>query len=149
MPRRSGGTGTGHPLVNFKFIVEVGTSQAGFSEVLIPEVHVAVIDYREGNDTGNTARKFPGLASSGHVVLKRGMSVNQDLFEWWQLSERGAPERRNVTISLLNADRDVVKTWKILNAWPVRYAGAGLNALGNEIVIEALEMAHEGIILEA
>jgi phage tail-like protein len=57
-------------------------------------------------------------------------------------------QRRTVTISLLNEDRDLVMTWKIRNAWPVKIEGPGLKASGNEIAIESMEIVHEGVEVE-
>ena len=54
--------------------------------------------------------------------------------------------RRDVTIRLLNEDRtDVVFTWRLVRAWPVKYVAGTLNAKANEVIIEALELANEGI----
>jgi phage tail-like protein len=38
--------------------------------------------------------------------------------------------------------------WKIQNAFPVKVEGPGLKATGNEVAIESIEMAHEGLELQ-
>jgi phage tail-like protein len=35
-------------------------------------------------------------------------------------------------------------TFKFIRAWPCRYSSPGLNAGANEILVEELELAHEG-----
>ena len=149
MPRSSSaGSTTQEPLTNFNFTVDLGGTPAGFNEVIIQDAAVEVITYREGNATTNAVRKFPGRVTYGNVILKRGLSRSQDLFDWWSLSEKGIPERRAVTIHILDAEKSPVKTWKIKNAWPVRISGVHLNAQGNDIAIEELELTHEGFLIE-
>jgi phage tail-like protein len=60
-----------------------------------------------------------------------------------------APERRDVTISLLDGEHTPVMVWKLKNAWPVSVEGPVLDAMQSEIAIESLEIAHEGIAIEA
>ena len=61
----------------------------------------------------------------------------------------GKPERRDLIISLLNEEHDPVMNWKIKNAFPLKVQATDLKADGNEIAIETLELAHEGIEMEA
>ena len=59
------------------------------------------------------------------------------------------PERRDLVISLLNEEHAPVMTWKVKNAWPVKLEGPGLKATGNEVAIESIELAHEGLTIES
>ena len=36
--------------------------------------------------------------------------------------------------------------WDFINGWPSKYDPADLNAKGNDIAIETLEITHEGLI---
>ncbi len=56
--------------------------------------------------------------------------------------------RRNVTVSLLNEEREPVMTWKIRDAWPVKVEGPGLKSTGTDVAIESVEFAIEGIEIE-
>ena len=38
--------------------------------------------------------------------------------------------------------------WHLRDAWPVKFEGPTLNATGNEVAIETLELAHEGLEIE-
>ena len=91
-----------NPYLNFNFLVDIGFGEnMGFSEVAIPSGEIEVIEYREGDDKLNTARKLPGLAKYPNVTLKRGITGRTDLFEWWKSVRDGQVVRRNVTITLL------------------------------------------------
>ena len=134
-----------NPYVNFNFVVDIGAGEGlGFSEVDLPSGELAVIAYREGGDKSPTARKLPGLATYANVTLKRGVTGRLELFEWWREVRAGNLDRRNVTITLLDEQRSPVQRWVLRNAWPAKLDFGPLNALGNDVVIETLELAHEG-----
>jgi phage tail-like protein len=135
--------------MNFNFIVDIGAGdELGFSEAEVPSGEIEVIEYREGADRVNTARKLPGLAKYPNVTLKRGITGSTDLFEWWKSVRDGQVVRRNVTITLLDEQRQAVYRWLLRSAWPVKIEGPTLNASGNEVAIETLELAHEGLEIE-
>ena len=138
-----------NPYLNFNFTVDIGGGdELGFSEVEGLSGEIEVIEYREGADRVNTARKLPGLAKYSNVTLKRGVTGRTDLFEWWKSVRDGQTQRRNVTITLLDEQRQPVVRWLLRSAWPVKIEGPSLNATGNEVAIETLELAHEGLEIE-
>jgi phage tail-like protein len=138
-----------NPYTNFNFVVDIGAGDdLGFSEVDLPGGEIEVIEYREGSDRVSTARKLPGLAKYANVALKRGVTGRLDLFDWWKAIRDGVPERRNVTITLLDEQRNPVQSWRLRNAWPTKLDYSTLQGRGNEVVIETLELAHEGFELE-
>ena len=137
-----------NPYLNFNFLVQLGDeAAAGFSEVELPEGRIEAVEYREGDDRG-PARKLPGRVSYGDVVLRRGLAGGTDLFDWWRAVRDGQPDRRDVSIVLLDVARNQVATWRVRNAWPTRLAYSRLDGRGNDVVIETLELAHEGFELE-
>ncbi len=54
-----------------------------------------------------------------------------------------------MTIVLNDAERSPVRRWLVHAAWPVKYTGPTLNAKGNEVVIEELVLACEGVEVDA
>jgi phage tail-like protein len=52
-----------------------------------------------------------------------------------------------MTITLLDDQRQPVVRWAVREAWPCKYAGPALNAKGNDVAIESLEICHEGLEL--
>ena len=54
-------------------------------------------------------------------------------------------ERRDLVVSLLNEEHEPVMIWKVHNAFPVKVEGPQLKASGNEVAIESIELAHEGL----
>ncbi len=136
------------PYQNFNFLVEIdGITQAGFSQVLMPDAYFDVVEYREGGDPHSSVRKLSGRAHYGNLVLKWGTTNSRELFDWWKSIRDGNVDRRNISVVLLNEKREEVKRWNFIRAWPVRYKPADLAAKGNEVAIETLEIAHEGMDL--
>ena len=137
-----------YPMTALHFRVSWGDANntMSFSEVSGLTLESEPIEYRGGDDITLTVRKIPGLRKYGNVTLKRGIIGKENGFwDWWNSIQSGVVNRRTVTISLLNQDHEGVMTWEIQQAWPVKYEGPSLNAKGNEVAIETLEFAHEGM----
>ncbi|MBM3341057.1 MAG: phage tail protein [Betaproteobacteria bacterium] len=143
------------PYGNYNFLVDLGDGnsegpRAGFSEVILPEVEIEVIEYRSGNARESGAAKLPGRVKYGNLTLKRGVIGALDLFQWVNQVRNGEPgARRNVAVHLQNEDRtEVVMTWKFLRAWPAKYSGPTLAGLGNAVAIDTLQIAFERLEIE-
>ena len=134
------------PYKAFNFLVEIdGIAVAAFSEVSGLESETEVIEYRVGSEKTNTVRKLPGLTKYANIVLRRGVTQDADLWNWRRSVEQGTVDRRNGSIVLLDGDRNPVLRWGFLNGWISKWEGPALNATGNEIAIETIEIAHEGL----
>ncbi|WP_457593487.1 phage tail protein [Hydrogenimonas sp.] len=135
------------PLRGFRFLVEIdGIVQAGFQEVTVPESAQDPIEYREGTDRP-TVRKIPGLIKYGNVVLKWGTTDSLELANWRKMVEEGkmGEARRDMSILLLDEGGNEAARWVFNDAWPTKYDAPDLKAVGNEMAIETLEIAHEGM----
>jgi phage tail-like protein len=135
------------PLRNFRFRVEIdGLPIAGFSEVTIGATTMDVIEYREGTDPSRV-RKLPGLTKYANVTLKRGVTDSLELFDWHKRIVNGqvATSRKTVTIVVQDEAGADKARFVVTDAWPVKYDTVDLNAKGNDVFIETLELANEGI----
>jgi phage tail-like protein len=56
--------------------------------------------------------------------------------------------RKALTISLLDEKHEPTMVWKVQNAFPVKVTGTDLKAEGNEVAVESIEIAHEGLVIE-
>jgi phage tail-like protein len=134
------------PLPASQFLVEIdGIQAASFAELSGLESEIAVIEYRTGGEA--TTRKLPGLRKFSNLVLKRGVTRDAELWEWHQAVGEGNVQRRNGSIVLLDGKREQVLRWNFFNGWPCKWEGPALNARSNEVAIETLEIAVEGIEL--
>lgn len=135
-----------YPIPKFHFLVQWGGSRLGFSEVTGMDIQVEAIEYRDGNSPDYSKIKMPGLHKFSNITLKRGTFENDtEYYTWIKTVNLNKVERRDVTISLLNENHEPVITWRVHNAFPVKVQASDLKADGNEVAIETLELAHEGL----
>lgn len=139
-----------YPLPSFHFSVAWGTkadqSKGAFSEVTGLTQEVQPIEYRHGLSPESGVMKQPGQVKFNNIVLKRGVVTgNNDFYEWFYKARSMQAERRDVIISLLNDSHMAVMSWTVHNAFPVKLEGPQFKASGNEVAIESLEIAHEGL----
>ena len=133
------------PYRSYHFLVEIdGITRAGFRECSGLDSSQDIIEYREGND-GLTARKLPGLVKYSNITLSRGLTDDAQLWEWRKKAMDGKVELKNGSIVLLDETGTEKLRWNFMNGWPSKWAGPSLNASGNEVAIETLEIAHEGV----
>jgi phage tail-like protein len=91
-----------------------------------------------------------GTVSFATVVLRRGMTLNRDLWTWFsQVTLLGSyTHRMDVDIRHLDFDgKTVVRTWHLDRALPVKFKSGDLSAKSAEIAIEELHLVHEGLKL--
>lgn len=139
------------PLRNFRFELEIeNIKQAAFSEVAIGEITIDAIDYRVGNDPPHV-RKLSGLTKYGNITLKWGLTNGAnslELYKWHAEVSAGNVEQARKTVAIIVLD-EAGKTEKarfvVNKAWPIKYDPSDLNAKGNEVVIEVMEIVHEGL----
>ena len=138
-----------YPIPKFHFQVEWGGAKIGFTEVTGLEVSTEVIEYRDGASLEYHKIKMPGMQKFSNITMKRGtFKGDNDYYNWWNTVALNTIERRDVVISLLNENHEPVVVWKIKNAWPVKVQSTDLKADGNEVAIETIELAHEGLTIQ-
>lgn len=137
-----------YPLTKFHFQVEWGGTRIGFTEISGLDVSLDVIEYRDGASPEYSKIKMPGMTKFSNITLKRGTFLNDnEFYAWFNTVQMTTIERRNITISLLNENHEPVMVWKVKNAFPVKVQSTDLKADGNEVAIETLELAHEGLAI--
>ncbi|MCX5357766.1 phage tail protein [Streptomyces sp. NBC_00124] len=134
------------PFRNFNFLVEIdGITQAGFSECSGLASTTEVIEFREGGDN-TTVHKLPGKTSYADITLKWGTTDNLDLWNWRQQIIDGQVVRKTGALILFDlAGSTEVARWNFVRAWPTKCELPSFSAKGNDVAIETLVLAHEGL----
>jgi phage tail-like protein len=134
------------PFRNFNFLVELdGIAQASFTECSGLSTTTEVIENREGGDNV-TVRKLPGKSSYSDISLKWGLTDSTELWDWRQQIVDGNIVRKNGSIVVFDlANSTEVARWNFVRAWPTKWEGPNLSAKGNDIAIDTLVLAHEGL----
>jgi phage tail-like protein len=134
------------PYSGYNFWVEWdGIVHAGFRECSGLNATRKAGTYREGTDKALSQRQIPGLNSYGNITLKRGITDNQELWEWHRKLQNGDTDRRNLSIILANDKGEEKFRWNLENCWPTTWNAPDFNATSDEVAIETLELVHEGI----
>ena len=135
------------PYRSYQFLVEIdGHHARGLPGVLGARIRRQdAIEYREGNEA-LTTRKLPGLVKYSNISLKWGITDDAELWAWRNKVVSGKIERRNGSIILLDDTGAEKVRWNFREAWPTKWTGPSFNATGNDVAIETLEIAHEGLV---
>lgn len=137
-----------YPLTTFHFTVTWGGTRIGFTEVSGLKYEQEVVEFRHGAMLEHGKIKMPGQKKFGNITLKRGViPLDNEFMDWLNQTKMTTPDRRDITISLLNEEHAPVMTWKVKNCFPVSVEAPGMKADGNEVAIETIEIAHEGFTL--
>ena len=119
---------------------------AGFHEVTGLSGQLEVMSYPEGGQT-SYVHQLPVRHSWSNLTVKRGITENQDLWLWYQAGlHRSLGARRNGTITLLSPSGTPRVAWRFYGGLAVKWDGPALNASQSAVAIEAIEIAHEGIL---
>jgi phage tail-like protein len=139
------------PVGNFIFQLKLdGVDSAGFfAEASGLSSENQVIEHTAADAKGKPLpQRFAGQVKWGNIVLKRGVDKQMELWKWRQdiLDGKIEASRKDCTISVLDQTGAPVVMYSFIRAWPCKYSSPGLNASGNEILVEELELSHEGFV---
>ncbi len=134
------------PLARFHFKVKWDSAVMSFEEMSGLDVEAQPIEYRHGDSPVFSAIKMPGLKKYGNVTMKNGVFKSDNKFwDWFNHIKMNTVMRVPVTISLLDEEGKPTMVWTLTNAWPTKVTGTDLKAEGNEVAVETIEIAHEGL----
>jgi phage tail-like protein len=136
------------PIPKFHFQVKWDTEVMSFQEVSGLDIEAQPIEYRHGDSPEFSTIKMPGIKKSGNVTMKKGVFKSDNKFwDWFKKIKMNTIKRKPVTISLLDEAGSPTMVWTLANAWPTKITSTDLKSDGNEVAIESIEIAHEGITI--
>lgn len=137
------------PLPKFYFKVDLGGTEGHFREVSGLSAESTPIEYRSGDSPVFSTIKMPGIKKFGNVTMKKGIfKGDNSLFDWFSEIKMNTIKRKTVIVQLLDETGNPVMKWTLTNAWPTKISGTDLKSDGNEVAIDTLEIAHEGLKIE-
>jgi phage tail-like protein len=149
--QKFGSTQRHDPYRDFNFKVTISGkkafAKAGFQKVTGLKVKTDVIEYRDGADKQLTPHKLAGLVKFDPVTFERGMSEDNDMIDWMYQQSKANDDGHKVTITISVLDRNgkVAKTWQLLEAWIADYETGDWDAQGSGISLDRMVIQHEGI----
>jgi phage tail-like protein len=139
------GSAAESPFGNMRFRVAIeGQTGVGAVEVILPEARIAPRPSRDGK---------ADRTQLGALTLRRGVTRSHEWYDWWDAARRprtrtSKPLARTVTVTLLDAAGVPARHWIFGGAVPLAYRVSPLNALGNETLLETLELKVVGFKAE-
>lgn len=136
------------PLPKFHFQVKWDSNVMSFQEVSGLDAEAQVIEYRHGDSPVFSTIKMPGIKKSGNITMKKGVFKSDNKFwDWFNQIKMNTIKRIPITISLLDEAGSPTMVWTLANAFPTKVTGTDLKADGNEVAVESIEIAHEGLTI--
>lgn len=137
------------PIPKFSFEVKWDSQVMSFQEVSGLDIEAQPIEYRSGDSKAHSVVKMPGLKKFGDITMKKGVFKSDNKFwDWFNQIKMNTIKRVPVTISLLDEAGSPTMVWKLTNAWPSKISGTDLKSTGNEVAVETIVIAHEGLMIE-
>ncbi|ADO69350.1 phage tail protein [Stigmatella aurantiaca] len=140
-----------YPPVGLFYAVRVGIlsteTDSRFKEASGLSVELSVEEVGEGGEN-RFRHRLPGAARYPNLVLRRGMVVKtMPLYLWCKATLQAnfalpiIPQ--TVQVVLLNEKAQPLRTWSLMNAWPVKWSVSDFHSMEAEVVIETLELSYQ------
>ena len=136
----------------YAFIVKIdGVIRAAFNKCSGLKAEAEVIEYSEGGAL--TPHKQPGTIKFDDIELERGMTDDDDLYNWWNeiynhASGTGSADERKYKrkVTIIQKDRSGAELtrWVIPKAFPAAFETDDWDNESSEHQITKLTLAHEG-----
>lgn len=107
-----------------------------------------VILHHQTNKEGkSTYVKTAGKLSWQNLVLKKGIDADMALWEWRQkiIDEGVDGNKKDGTIYIVDVQGTQKSTWSFVKAWPCSYVVGAMVPDTNEMLLEEIHLAHEGL----
>jgi len=144
-----------YPFTAFNFAVEIKVDgvamqvvDAAFSECDGLEMSMEVKTIREGGNNGRQIR-LTGPLTFGQVTMKRGMTANLELWDWFNLMLANQSLRADAEVVIFAADGQTERArFQLSRCVPVKLKSPALNAKDGAVAIEELQLAYEKLTLK-
>ena len=135
----------------FNFLLEIegvtgdtATVVGGFKSISGMDSATEVVEFKQGNDI--RVRKKPGRTTYSNIVLERGYTATDDLWEWRKNIEEGNIDRRSGAIMILDHDGSTeVARYEFFQGWPCKWYVPDMAADQSGMAIEKIEIAVEQV----
>ncbi len=144
-----------YPFTAFNFAVEIKVDgvamqvvDAAFSECDGLEMTMDVKTIREGGNNGRQIR-LTGPLAFGQVTMKRGMTSNLELWDWFNLMLSDQSLRADAEVVIFASDGETERArFQLSRCVPVKLKSPPLSAKDGAVAIEELQIAYEKLTLK-
>ena len=129
------------PSENKKFLCK-----AEFSECTGLEMSMQTKTIKEGGNNGQQIH-LSGPVTYGQLTLKRGMTTDFGLWNWFERVQENRKLRLSGDIFMLSSDRKKDVQFKIKGCLPLKIKAPSLNGKDGQIAIEEMQVAYESLFM--
>ena len=131
---------------SFNFLLEIqgviGDAKVivgGFKSVSGMDSETEIVEFKQGN-------KKPGRTTYANIVLERGYTATDDLWQWRKNIEDGQIDRRSGSIIVLDNDGTTeVARYNFFEGWPCKWNVPDMDSDSSAMAIEKIEIAVEKV----
>jgi len=148
------------PFIAFNYSVEINVPLIGnklcggsFSECDGLDMSMDVKTIREGGNNTSQIRMI-GPVNYGQVTLKRGMTSNFDLWDWFDALQHGTPKqlrgdlRGEAQVVLLSSDRKENVRFLLKRCLLTKLKSPALSAKDGAIAVEEMQLTFQSMSIE-
>ena len=137
--------GASHFLLEIQGVVnDTRVIVGGFKSVSGMDSETEIVEFKQGND--KVVRKKPGRTTYSNIVLERGYTATDDLWNWRKNIEDGQIDRRSGSVIILDQDGETeVARYNFFEAWPCKWYVPDMDSDTSGMAIEKLEIAVEKV----
>jgi phage tail-like protein len=127
------------------FALEIeGVEIARFTGVTGLGYTTEVVTHQDTLSSGQiVTRKRPGRITYTDISLKRGLTSDNALVDWYQTVLAGTVERKNGSIVMFDPAGEECGRWNFEQAWISAWSASDLDAGSDSIIIEDVTITHE------
>ena len=140
------------PFTTAHFVLAIdGLASVSFSKCTGLAGEVGVEEYQEGGEN-RFAHRFPTRASFPNLVLNQGAGPLQELWDWfYEFHVTGVVTPRDGTVVLMSTVEGAlapVRVWAFTRGLAGQAHRPRPRRPGSAVAIEAVEIAHHGLVLK-
>jgi phage tail-like protein len=79
------------------------------------------------------------------ITLKNGITISNELWDWYKKILQGNFERRNVSIIMVDQHGAEKMRWNFIEALPVKWSGPQFKADQSQGAVQTLQLSHKGL----
>jgi phage tail-like protein len=144
-----GATEQGEALNASFFYIELsGLSVVAFRELSgMGSEHDVIVQHQVNAQGKATYVKVPGKLTWQNLVLKKGVDKDMSLWTWRNtiITQGVDGQKKDGQIYLVDVQGQQKTTWKVVGAWPCSYVIGTMVPDTNEMLLEEVHLAHEGL----
>lgn len=144
-----------YPLPVYNYRVEIGAETVAFSEVSGLTIAFDTTTHLESptanGSVGPNMMIMPAQAIPPTITLRKGLvrrTSVKHLYQWISGVTINQVEKKDIYVRLCDEKGEVVISWKIGNAFPVKLDAPTFDAKSNDAAIETMELKADYITIE-